>query len=291
VTVFIAQLVNGLVLGSIYALVVTGFNLLLLGGGVIQFAYPNIVVLAMYVMWLVLRHTNDNLALAILVTIVAAIAMNLVSEPLFRPLVRRGANVQTFIIAMAMAMMITILVSRGFNNGVAVAFPQSVTGSGALFRFGLATITTGQVYTLLGSAAAVIALYILLMRTALGRSFRVVAQTRWVAKVLGIHLVRVGLYSFAVAGLLAGVTAVFLAMALGSAGPTLGDTLALKAIAVALFAGLGNLSGGLYGSFILGVAESLVIAYVPGNWSTAISFAMIMVVIMFKPKGLFGARV
>jgi branched-chain amino acid transport system permease protein len=291
VTVFLAQVVNGLVLGSIYALVVTGFNLLLLVGGVIQFAYPNIVVLAMYLMWLVLGHTGNNLALAIVVTIVAAILMNLATEPLFRPMVKRGASVQTFVIAMAIAMMITVFLSKGFNNGVDVSFPRNVTGTGALFRFGLAAITTGQVYTLVGSGVAVTVLYVLLMHTALGRSFRVIAQSRWVARILGVRLVRNALYSFALAGLLAGITAVFLAMALGTAGPTLGDTLALKAFAISLFAGLGNLAGGLYGAFALGIAESMIIAYVPGNWSSAIAFAMIMVVIMFKPKGLFGARV
>lgn len=288
--VFVAQLVNGLVLGSIYSLVVTGFNLLLLVGGVIQFAYPNIVVLAMYIMWLVLGYTGNNVAVAILVTVVAAIVMNVATEPLFRPLVRRGSGVETFVIAMAIAMMITMVVGR-FNHGVQVAFPQEVTGSGALFRFGLTTVTRGQVYTLVGSAVAVIALYVVLMRTALGRSIRATAQARWVSRILGIRLTRVGLFSFGIAGLLAGATAVFLAMALGSAGPTLGDTLALKALAVSLFAGLGNLSGGLYGAFVLGIAESMVVAYVPGNWSTAVVFGMIMIVIVLKPQGLFGARV
>jgi len=291
VTVFLAQLINGIAVGSIYGLIVTGFNLLLLVGGVIQFAYPNLVVLSMYVIWLVLDVTHGSLVLAIPAGILAAVAMNLLTEPLFRPLVKRGATNQTFVIAMALAMMVTYLMAKGLNHGVAVPFPQSLTGTGALWRVGIATVTIGQVVTIVGSFAAVLAFLYLLGRTRLGRSFRVMAQAPGVARLLGIPVIRTSMYSFGVAGLLAGATAVFLAMALGSAGPTLGDLLALKAIAIALFAGLGNLRGGLFGALILGVAESLIVAYVPGNWSSAIAFAMIMVVIMFKPKGLFGARV
>ena len=130
----------------------------------------------------------------------------------------------------------------------------------------------------------------LLARTKLGRSFRVLAQAPMVGRMLGIPVVKTSVASYAVAGFLGGVTAVCLAMALGSANPGLGDTLALKAMAVALFAGLGNLRGGLFGALILGVAESLAVGYLPGDWSNAVSFAMIMVVIMFRPSGLFGAK-
>ena len=96
--------------------------------------------------------------------------------------------------------------------------------------------------------------------------------------------------SYGIAGLLGGVTAVFLAMAVGSAYPALGNTLALKVIATVLFAGVGNLGGGLICGLILGTAESLTTGYLPGQWSNAVSFGMIMVVVLFRPAGLFGIR-
>ena len=289
--VFLAILVNGLSVGSIYALVVVGFNLLLLVAGVVQFAYPHLVVLSMYVAWAVLEATDGSLVIAIPVAILSGVVFNVLLEPLFRPLMRRGAVNQSFIMAMAIAIMITFFVSRGLNHGVPISFPQNLTGTGAALRFGLTTVSAGQIYTLFGSIMAMGAFLLLLERSKLGRSFRAMSQSPTVARLLGIPVVRTGLMSYAVAGALGGVTAIFLAMALGSASPGLGDALAMKAIAVALFAGLGNLRGGLLGALILGIAESLTLAYLPGDWSSAITFAMIMVVVMVKPNGLFGTRV
>jgi branched-chain amino acid transport system permease protein len=79
-------------------------------------------------------------------------------------------------------------------------------------------------------------------------------------------------------------------MALGSAYPVLGDLLGIKVIATVLFAGIGNLKGGLICGLILGVAESLTMGYLPGQWSNAVAFGMIMVAVMFKPEGIFGTR-
>jgi branched-chain amino acid transport system permease protein len=290
VGLLVAELLNGLAVGSIYALVVTGFNLLLLVGGVVQFAYPHFVVLSMYVAWFVFKLSPDNVALAIPAAILASMTLSILTEPLFRPLVRRGASNQTFVMAMAMALILTFLMARVLNHGVPVSFPPSLTGTGSVIQFGLASVSAGQLYTLGVSILAVSGFLLLLARTKLGRSFRVLAQTPMVGRLLGIPVVKTSVASYAVAGFLGGVTAVCLAMALGSANPGLGDTLALKAMAVALFAGLGNLRGGLFGALILGVAESLTVAYLPGDWSNAVSFAMIMVVIMFRPSGLFGAK-
>jgi len=88
-----------------------------------------------------------------------------------------------------------------------------------------------------------------------------------------------------------GISAIFLAMAIGTASSSLGDNLALKVMAVAMFAGVGNLGGGLVAALILGLAEGMVLAYLPGDWSQAIAFGMIMIIVMIKPKGLFGTMV
>jgi branched-chain amino acid transport system permease protein len=131
----------------------------------------------------------------------------------------------------------------------------------------------------------------LLYRTMTGKAFRAMAQSPFVARLLGIPIIKMGIISYGIAGLLGGVTAVFLAMALGSAYPVLGDLLGIKVIATVLFAGIGNLKGGLICGLILGVAESLTMGYLPGQWSNAVAFGMIMVAVMFKPEGIFGTRV
>jgi branched-chain amino acid transport system permease protein len=116
------------------------------------------------------------------------------------------------------------------------------------------------------------------------------AQSPFVARLLGIPMIRMGLTSYGIAGFLGGITAVFFAMALGSASPALGDALGLKVIATVLFAGVGNLLGGMFCGLILGVTECIATGYLPGHWSNAIAFSMIMIAVFIKPEGLFGAR-
>lgn len=288
--IFGAQLINSIALGSIYALLVTGFNLLLVVGGIFQFAYPHIVVMSMYMCWLVLERTGGNVFLGILAAIGSGIGMSLATEPIFRPLAKRGAALASFIVSLAIAMIIVDVMSRFLNWGLPIAFPVALSGGGALVRYGIATMTAGQLATIVGSISAVAVFLYLLYRTRQGRAFRVIAQSPFTAHLLGIPITRTNMFSYIIAGLLGGISAIFLAMSLGSASAPLADTLAMKVLAVALFAGLGNLRGGLIAAYILGLAEGMTLAYLPGDWSNAIAFGMIIVVVMLRPQGLFGMR-
>ena len=288
--IFGAQLINSIALGSIYALLVTGFNLLLVVGGVFQFAYPHIVVMSMYMCWLALERTGGNVFLGILAAIGSGVGMSLATEPMFRPLAKRGAALASFIVSLAIAMIIADVMSRFLNWGIPIAFPIALSGGEALVRYGVATMTAGQLATIVGSISAVAGFLYLLYRTRQGRAFRVMAQDPFVAHLLGIPITRTSMSSYIIAGLLGGISAIFLAMAIGSASAPLADTLAMKVLAVALFAGLGNLRGGLIAAYILGLAEGMTLAYLPGDWVNAIAFGMIIVVVMIRPQGLFGMK-
>lgn len=285
-----AQLINGLAVGSIYALCVTGLNILVLVGGVFNYAYPHIVVVSMYVTWLIMEGLGGGVLIAVPTAIATSTLLTVATEPLFRPLVKRGALTQAFIVAIGLAMILTHVMSKVLTQGMPIAFPESISSHEALFRLGVAAVSIGQMLTFLGTVAAVGLFMFLLYRTMTGRAFRTMAQDPFVARLLGIPIVRTALTSYAIAGLMGGVTSVFLTMALGSAYPALGDTLAIKCVATILFAGVGNLKGGLICGLILGVAESLTTGYLAGQWANAVAFGMIMIVVMFKPEGLFGAK-
>ena len=287
--VFGSQLLNGVVLGGIYGLLVTGFNLILVVGGVFHAAYPHTVVMSMYLCWMALQ--TGNIPMAIGVAIASAIGMSLISEVIFRPLVKRGAMIMSFVVAMGMSMLFTDMFSRQLNKGVSIGFPKAFTGSGSLVGVGLASVSTGQLVTLIGCVAAVIVFLWLVYRTKQGRAFRVIAQQPVIARILGIPTTRSSVLSWAIAGLMAGISAIFLAMALGWASAAMAGTLWIKVLAISLFAGMGNLVGGLYGALILGFAEVMVLSYIPGDWSSAIAFGMIIIVIVFKPRGLFGVTI
>jgi len=288
---FIAQVLNGLSLGSIYVLLVTGFNLMLLVAKIIQFAYPQFVVISMYATWAVLRATN-NVILAILVTIVVSIFLNLLSEPIFRRITSiKGTDINaTFVASIGLSMVLVEIMSHSLNQGFPISFSDNWVG-GSVFRYGIINISRSSIFAWVGGIIVVVAFFYLLYRTMVGRLFRAIAENRHVAKLFGIPIFKTSMMSYLIAGLLGGFIALLLSMLIGTASPWLGESVALKVLAVSIVAGLGNLKGGLFVGLALGVVESVAIGYVAGSWSNVIAFVIMLIVILAKPKGLFGAAV
>jgi branched-chain amino acid transport system permease protein len=290
---FIAQLINGLSLGSIYVLLVTGFNLLLLVAMIIHFSYPQVVVFSMYITWVVLKATGNNLVLGILAGIASSVALNLLSAPLFQKVMQKRDKVDinaTMVLSMGIGMVLTDILSHTFNQGNPVSFPESLSSSTPLFQSGVIAIMPGQVWSLGIGIVAVSAFFFLLYRTRPGRAFRAIAEDPNGARLVGIPILRTGFYSYAISGILGGIIAVLLAMLLGSAAPSLGELVAHKVLAVSIIAGLGNLVGGLWVGLGLGILEAFVQGYISGSWSNAIAFVILLVVILVKPRGLFGTK-
>jgi len=284
----VAQLINGAVLGSIYVLLVLGLNLLFLVGGVVQFAYPYYVVLSMYGVWYVLGATSNNLVMAIAASIGIGVLLSVASEPLFRRASSAGALEATFIIGLGLAMVITEIIAQRLNQGLAISFPTAFTGGAPIIQAGRITVSQGQIVTVVGTAVATLAIYVILYLTKQGIAFRAIAQDPATARILGIPMRRLSLTSYGIAGVLAGASAVFLAMSLKTATPALGNSLALKILAIVLFAGLGKLLVGVIAAAGIGMLESLTLGYVSGAWSNVVVFTLIMVIIMIEPRGLYA---
>jgi branched-chain amino acid transport system permease protein len=291
--VFIAQVINGLSLGSIYVLLVTGFNLLLLVAMVIHFSYPQLVVFSMYIAWVVMGLTGNNLFLGVCAGIASSVVLNVATAPIFQHVMRRRGEVDintTLVISLGLGMIITDILSHEFNSGFPIAFPEKLTGSGAFINIGLVNITRGQIFSLVVGVIAVSVFFWLLYKTKPGRAFRAIAEDPDGAKLVGIPLLKTGLASYALTGVLGGLTAVLLSIVLGSASPALGEQVAHKVLAVSIIAGLGNLTGGLVVGLGLGILEAIIQGYWAGSWSNAIAFVILLVVILVKPRGLFGMK-
>jgi branched-chain amino acid transport system permease protein len=289
----IAQLINGVSLGSIYVLLVTGFNLLLLVAMIIHFSYPQVVVFAMYLAWVVMKFTGGSLVLGVLAAVAGSILMNVATAPLFQKVMKKRGEVDinsTMVLSMGIGMIITDVLSHSFNKGFPVAFPNALGGSRPILQVGLISLTMGQVVALGVGVIAVSGVFVLLYRSRAGRAFRAIAEDPNGARLVGIPLLSTGFASYAITGLLGGVSAILLAMLLGSASPGLGEQVAHKVLAVSIIAGLGNLVGGLVVGLGLGVLEAVVQGYISGTWSNAIAFVVMLVVILVKPKGIFGVK-
>jgi branched-chain amino acid transport system permease protein len=286
--IFVAQLISGIVVGSIYALMIIGFNLMHSVAFVTHFAYPHVVVLSMYAGWYALQATGDNIAIGILACIGAGIGISIATEPIFRPLTKYHAWIASFVVSLGLSMIFTDTMSHLLYHGRAVSFPANFTGTTPIFQLGIATLFRGQLMTFIGAITAMVVFFYVLHSTQTGRAFRAISENPFISRLRGIPIARTSLKSYAMAGLLGGISAVFLSMALRYASPALGDHLALKVLAIAMVAGTGNLRGGVIAGIIFGLIESMVMGYAPGNWSTAVVFGAILVSVMIKPTGLFA---
>jgi branched-chain amino acid transport system permease protein len=288
--IFIAQLVSGLATGSIYAVIVIGMNLLVLVTGMTHYAYAHVVVFAMYIAWSVISMTG-NMAIGFAAGFGSALALSIGIEPLFRPLLKRYRYFSALIVSVALALVLTDIEVHFFNFGLPISFPRVLETGWADLRIGLVSFPVSDIVTLVGAVGAVLGFIYFLYRRNEGRAFRAIAQSRRTAHLLGIPVDRINFLSFVIGGLLAGTSVIMLILAIGFASPALGNNLALKALALLLFAGIGNLRGGLISAYILGIAEAMATGYLPAQWAPAIAFAMIAIVILIRPQGLFGTRV
>ena len=290
----VSQAFNGIAIGAAYALLVTGLNLLLLIRRIFQWSFAHIVVLSMCVLWMVLDNYSGSVVTGIAIASSAAIgtsiALNLVTEPMFRPMVRRGLYMEAFILAIGFGIVLTDVMSKYVNHGSPVMFPSYLTGAGS-FDVGNFSFSLAKILTIAISILSMFALFRFLNRTQYGRSFRAMAQEPYKAALLGIPITRTGILGFTVAGIIGGISAILLSMAIGYAYPALPNILAVKGLAVVLVAGPGNLIGGLITAFSLGVAEVMTGTYISGDWMQAIVFSVMLAIILAKPSGIFGARV
>lgn len=284
----VAQIINGLATGSIYALLVLGMNVLVLVRDVVHHGYSHIVMITMAVGWLVLNATGNNIIIAILVMLVVGVAATVATEPLFRPLCKRGATLETIVLAMGIGIICTEIMSQFINNGGNFAYPENIRGGGASFTIGLIHFSVANILTLVIAILVAIFLMWFMYKTQTGRSIRAMSQNLRVSKMLGIPFGKTGVIGFGIAGVLATVIALMIIMTIGTNGPSVGDTFAVKAIILMLFAGMGNLKGGLLSALFMGLVEALALAYLPGSWTEVIFYGVIMAVIIWKPNGLFG---
>lgn len=290
--IIIAQMMNGIALGSIYALLVSGFSLMFLVGKTIHFAYPYIVVISMYTCWGLLKLTNQPV-LAIIGTLMSSVVLHMVIEPLFRFINSRKDSIDinsSFIVSLGIALILTEVMSHKLNYGFPIAFPLNWMHSSVILNIKLIRFSTGQLYTLLISIFLVLFLFMFIYRTQLGRAFRAITENITMARLQGIPVGKLNRLLYCIDGLIGGFIALLFSMLIGSASPWLGDYIALKMLAVAIVAGLGNMKGGLICGLALGVTESLIIHYLPGSWSNAVAFLMMMIFVLVKPEGIFTLK-
>lgn len=283
---FIQQIVNGLIIGSTYAVVAIGFALVFTVLRVINFAHPDIFMVGMFLGLLAGVHIADNL---IVVLLAGAVGAGLVGFALERTVLRplRGRDILMTLIA-------TLGVATMLQNGMAawmspdpVAYPQIIPVK-LLFSEGL-ILTSTQGANFLVSILLLIGVSLYVRKTRYGRATRAIAERPDVAAAFGVNVDRVSQVTVVLASSMAGIAAVSVGALYGSAWAFVGLFYGLKAFICMLVAGNRYFEGVILVALALGIVEALVTGYISSNFRDAAAFVILIGVLYFRPNGLFGS--
>jgi branched-chain amino acid transport system permease protein len=285
VAAFIQLFVSGLATGAIYALVAVGFMLLWQTSQTINFAQGEFVMIpAFFVLWAIRFLGIDFWPAVIIGVIVALIILGFLFKRLIvDPMIKHGV-LPMVISTIALSIFLKEMV-KDFYSSQAQPFPSLIPSTDINF-FG-AVISTQNIFILVIASLTVMGLNFLLNGTRLGRAMQATAQNPTVARILGIPVERMILFTFLInAGLVA--LASLLISPIYLAKFTNGDVLGLAAFIAAIVGGFNQVRGAIVGGLILGVTENLAAAYISAQYRGAIPLILLIVVILWRPHGLMG---
>jgi branched-chain amino acid transport system permease protein len=281
---FLQHLVNTLILGGTYALLGIGLTLIFGIMRVVNFTHGELYAFGAYAVFALAMVLGVNFFLALALAVAGGMVLGAIIELLLlRPM--RGADIDTTMLIMIGAWIVMqnleMLTWGGVAKAVVTPFPETPLVIGPV------SVSWLRLFVLALALVLIAATYVLINRTKLGKAMRATFQDADTAALMGININRIYTATFAIgSGLAAAAGAllgpVFLAV------PTMGDLAALKSFAIVILGGLGSITGAAIGGFILAFAEELGAGYISSGYRDAMGFLIIILVLMFRPTGLFA---
>ncbi len=284
------QLLNGLFIGSIYALFAIGFTLVFGILDRLNLAHPAVFAASAFIGIELVASGGLSIWLTLPAVFVVGGLLGLIIERVaFRPLKDRAdAHFAGLISSIALGGMIIALLQWRYEAGTR-RFPADAFPNTRFTVFG-AQVTLLQVAILVISVLLMVGLTLLVARSRLGRAMRAIAENPTAARVLGVDVDRVTATTFAISSALGAVAGALFAMNVNSAQLDMGSSIELKGLAVIIVGGMGSLPGALVGGLALGLAEVFAVQYVGSSWRDLIAFGLLFTILLLRPQGLFGAR-
>lgn len=279
--ILIQQILNGLSIASVITLIAVGVTLIFGLTGIINFAHGEFLMVGSIVTWLAVSN-GVNFWLALILATMAVAGMGLALERgLFRFTLDRPTN--GFIVSLGLIIVLQHIVIF-FWNANQKSIPRPLT---KVWEIGGVRVASVRVMVILVTIAVVAATFIAITRSRYGRALRASVEDRDTAALMGIPVRRYITGVFVLGSALAGLGGGLL-IALFPITPFTGGTMVMKGFAVALIGGLGNLTGAVVAGLILGVVEGFSAGYGFSEWTDAYSFGLMILVLLFRPNGLFG---
>ncbi|HHY60371.1 MAG TPA: branched-chain amino acid ABC transporter permease [Clostridia bacterium] len=284
---FFAQMINGISLGSIYALIALGYTMVY---GIIQlinFAHGEIIMVGAFVGFFAITKFNMNFFAAMLLAMIACSLLGVIIERVaYKPL-RNSGRLAALITAIGVSLLLQ-------NGGLYIfgadyqSFPQAFPKRTFQFLDGVITITSYQILILSVTIIMMVVLHFIVNKTKTGKAMRAVSYDKDAALLMGINVDSVISVTFAIGSALAAVAGVLLGLYYQTVQPLMGLMPGLKAFVAAVLGGIGVIPGAMAGGFLLGIIEALVSGYWSTNYRDVVVFLILIFILIVKPSGLFG---
>jgi branched-chain amino acid transport system permease protein len=281
------QLINGLMLGASYSLVAIGYTLIFGVLNLLYFAHGEVFMVGAFVGLFLVLYAGTNIYIALLGAMIACAVLGALAffvavrpVPKDRPLAPLISTIGLTIVLQNFA--IYVFGGRQFS------FPETIHQE--LYHFGPVTISSVQIFILGIAIALMVALWLFIERTKLGRAMRAVAENHETAALLGVNVNQVVLITFVIGSGIAGIAGVLDGLKNSSVSPFMGLGAAVKGLIVMLLGSLGNVPGAMIAGLLLGMIEILSAAYIGTTERDFFSFLILILILLYRPTGLFGTR-
>ncbi len=287
---FLQYLINGISIGAVYAIIALGYTMVYGIAKMLNFAHGDVIMVGAYVSYCVTSYLGLPAAVSILVAVVVCTLLGIVIEGLaYKPL--RGTP--------SLAVLITAIgVSYFLQNAAQLIFGsapknfKSIVTMKPLTLFGGGLTITGEVLiTIVICVAIMVCLTLFTTKTRMGKAMRAVSEDRAAAQLMGINVNQTISLTFAIGSALAAIAGVLLCSTVPTLMPTTGAMPGIRAFTAAVFGGIGSIPGAMLGGILLGIIETFSKAYISTQFSDAIVFSVLIIILLVKPAGLLGKQI
>ena len=288
---FVSYLINGISLGSVYAIIALGYTMVYGIAKMLNFAHGDIIMVGGYIALTAMNAWGVNPILAVVLAVIFCTILGVVIERVaYRPLRKAASPLAVLITAIGVSYLlqnVALLIfgadTKSFTSVVSV--PSLVLAGGSLI------ISGETIVTIVACMVIMICLMLFINKTKAGQAMLAVSEDKGAAQLMGINVNGTIALTFAIGSALAAIAAVLLCSAYPSLTPYTGAMPGIKAFVAAVFGGIGSVPGALIGGLLLGVIEILGKAYISSQMADAIVFAVLIIVLLVKPTGLLGKQI
>lgn len=288
---FISYLINGISLGSVYAIIALGYTMVYGIAKMLNFAHGDIIMVGGYVTFTIVSTLGLPPALGILAAVVICTALGVTIEHVaYKPLRQAASPLAVLITAIGVSYLLQNLALLIFGANTK-SFTSVVTVPALKLAGGQLTISGETIITILSCVVIMIGLTLFINKTKAGQAMLAVSEDKGAATLMGINVDATIAMTFAIGSALAAIAGVLLCSAYPSLTPYTGAMPGIKAFVAAVFGGIGSIPGAMIGGFLLGIIENLSKAYISSQMADAIVFGVLIIVLLVRPTGILGKKI